>query len=51
MTHQMRFAREIADRVVFLEGGRIAEEGRPEEIFTEPKRARTREFLRSVLEA
>ena len=51
VTHQMRFAREIADRVVFLEGGRIAEEGRPEEIFTEPKRERTREFLRSVLEA
>jgi len=51
VTHQMRFAREIADRVVFLEAGRIAEEGRPEEIFTEPRRARTREFLRSVLEA
>jgi len=51
VTHQMRFAREIADRVAFLDSGRILEEGRPEEIFSEPERERTREFLRSVLEA
>jgi polar amino acid transport system ATP-binding protein len=51
VTHQMHFAREIADRVVFLENGRIVEEGTPEAIFHEPEKARTREFLQSVLEA
>jgi polar amino acid transport system ATP-binding protein len=51
VTHQMRFARDIADRVVFLEQGRIVEEGTPEAIFTEPREARTREFLQSVLDA
>jgi len=51
VTHQMHFAREIADRVVFLEGGRIVEEGAPEAIFTAPEKERTREFLQSVLEA
>ncbi|HSL84497.1 MAG TPA: ectoine/hydroxyectoine ABC transporter ATP-binding protein EhuA [Thermoanaerobaculia bacterium] len=51
VTHQMHFAREIADRVVFLEGGSIVEEGAPEAIFTAPEKERTREFLQSVLEA
>jgi polar amino acid transport system ATP-binding protein len=51
VTHQMHFAREIADRVVFLENGAIVEEGPPEAIFSRPERARTREFLQSVLEA
>jgi polar amino acid transport system ATP-binding protein len=51
VTHQMRFAREIADRVVFLENGRIVEEGTPEAIFSAPREARTREFLHSVLDA
>ncbi len=51
VTHQMHFAREIADRVVFLDNGRIVEEGAPETIFSTPERARTREFLQSVLEA
>ncbi len=51
VTHQMHFAREIADRVVYLEGGRILEEGSPEEMFTEPEKERTREFLQSILEA
>ncbi|HUF77929.1 MAG TPA: ectoine/hydroxyectoine ABC transporter ATP-binding protein EhuA [Thermoanaerobaculia bacterium] len=51
VTHQMRFAREIAERVAFLDGGRIIEQGPPAEIFTAPRRERTRQFLQSVLEA
>jgi polar amino acid transport system ATP-binding protein len=50
VTHQMHFAREIADRVLFLDGGRIVEEGPPREIFTQPRNERTRTFLRRVLE-
>ncbi|HXF36052.1 MAG TPA: peptide ABC transporter ATP-binding protein, partial [Actinomycetota bacterium] len=50
-THEMGFAREIADRVCFLEGGVILEEGPPERIFTEPREPRTREFLRRIVEA
>jgi ABC-type polar amino acid transport system ATPase subunit len=49
VTHEMRFARQVADRVVFLAGGRIIEEGDPEEIFTQPREERTRAFLESVL--
>jgi polar amino acid transport system ATP-binding protein len=49
VTHEMRFAREVSDRVCFFDRGRIVEEGEPERIFTAPKEARTREFLRSVL--
>jgi ABC-type polar amino acid transport system ATPase subunit len=51
VTHQMRFAREIADRVVFLENGRIVEAWTPEAIFSAPREALTREFLHSVLDA
>ncbi len=51
VTHQMRFARDIADRVVFLDRGRIVEEGAPAEIFAHPEEERTRAFLRSILEA
>jgi polar amino acid transport system ATP-binding protein len=51
VTHQVHFAREIADRVVFLDGGRILEEGTPEKIFTSPESPRTLAFLKSVLEA
>ena len=50
-THEMGFAREVADRVCFLDAGRILEEGPPAEIFTAPKEPRTREFLSRVLEA
>ena len=50
VTHHMRFAQEIADRVVFLEAGRIVEQGLPEVIFSNPRQPRTREFLKSVLE-
>jgi polar amino acid transport system ATP-binding protein len=50
-THEMGFAREIADRVCFLDQGRILEHGPPERIFTEPTEPRTQEFLRRIIEA
>ncbi|MBN9044282.1 MAG: ectoine/hydroxyectoine ABC transporter ATP-binding protein EhuA [Rhizobiales bacterium] len=49
VTHEMRFAREVSDRVCFFDKGRICEQGKPEEIFSAPKEERTKEFLRSVL--
>ena len=49
VTHEMGFAREVADRVVFMYDGAILEEGSPKEIFTSPKHDRTRQFLQSVL--
>ncbi|MFV1601769.1 MULTISPECIES: amino acid ABC transporter ATP-binding protein [unclassified Phaeobacter] len=48
VTHEMQFAREIADRVVFMEGGRIVEQGPPAQIFDAPQDPRTRAFLRRV---
>ncbi|WP_299648000.1 amino acid ABC transporter ATP-binding protein [uncultured Tateyamaria sp.] len=48
-THEMAFAREVADRVVFMDQGVVAEEGVPERIFSAPERERTRRFLASVL--
>jgi len=48
-THEMDFAREIADRVCFLDKGRIIETAPPQIIFSEPKEARTREFLQRIL--
>ncbi len=50
VTHEMRFARDVADRVVFFDAGRVAEEGTPEKIFSEPENPRTQEFLRAVLD-
>jgi polar amino acid transport system ATP-binding protein len=50
-THEMSFARDIASRVVFLDEGRILEEGPPEQIFTGPRQPRTREFLQRIIEA
>jgi len=50
-THEMGFAKEVADKVCFLDGGRICEEGTPQQIFTDPKEPRTRQFLSRVLEA
>ena len=50
-THEMGFARETADRVCFLDRGRILEQGPPERIFTEPSEPRTQEFLRRIIEA
>lgn len=49
VTHEMGFAREVSDRVIFMDKGVIAEEGTPEEIFNAPKEERTREFLKRVL--
>lgn len=50
ITHEMDFARDVADRVVFTDGGRIVEEGSPEQIFGDPQHPRTQEFLRRVRE-
>jgi polar amino acid transport system ATP-binding protein len=49
-THEMGFAREVADKVCFLDGGVILEEGLPDQIFSDPREPRTREFLSRVLE-
>jgi polar amino acid transport system ATP-binding protein len=49
VSHEMGFARAAADRMVFLEGGRVVEDGTPEEIFSSPKEERTEEFLSHVL--
>lgn len=49
VTHEMGFARQVADRVVFMNEGKIVESGRPENIFDSPKENRTREFLNAVL--
>ncbi len=51
VTHEMQFAREVADRVVFMDQGVIAEEGSPEEIFNNPKEERTKEFLSRILDS
>ena len=50
VTHEMNFARQVADRVVFMDHGVIAEEGPPAEIFTAPRLPRTRTFLREILD-
>jgi len=49
VTHEMGFAREVADRVLFIDGGVIVEEGRPDAIFNNPQEQRTKEFLSKVL--
>jgi putative lysine transport system ATP-binding protein len=49
VTHEMGFANEVADRVVFMDNGVIAEEGSPEQIFNNPTQERTREFLKRIL--
>lgn len=49
VTHEMGFAREVADRVLFMDGGKITEQGTPEKVFDHPENARTREFLSKVL--
>jgi len=49
VTHEMGFAREVSNRVLFMDGGYVMEEGTPEQIFTDPQNERTREFLRKVL--
>ena len=49
VTHEMGFAREVGDRIIFMDGGKIVEQGTPEEIFDNPKNARTQDFLSKVL--
>ncbi|MFM0817378.1 amino acid ABC transporter ATP-binding protein [Streptococcus suis] len=48
VTHEMGFARAVADRVIFMDGGQIIEEGRPEAIFDQPKEERTKQFLARI---
>lgn len=50
VTHEMQFARDVSDRVMVLDGGRIIVDGDPEKIFTESDNERTREFLYAVLD-
>lgn len=49
VTHEMGFAREVGDRVIFMDGGKIVEEGNPEDIFSNPKEERTKAFLDKIL--
>lgn len=49
VTHEMGFARDVASRVIFMEGGSIVEQGKPQEIFSKPKQERTRQFLERVI--
>ncbi len=49
VTHEMGFAKEVADRVIFMDGGKIVEEGTPEEFFNSPQEQRTKEFLNKIL--
>ena len=48
VTHELRFAREVADRIVFMADGRIVEEGTPEQVLERPREARTQQFLKLV---
>jgi polar amino acid transport system ATP-binding protein len=50
VTHEMGFARDVADRVVFMDGGRVIEQGRPSEVLESPREERTKRFLGLVLE-
>jgi polar amino acid transport system ATP-binding protein len=50
-THEMGFARDVADQVCFLDAGRILEQAPPDQLFTDPKEARTRQFLQRIVEA
>ncbi len=49
VTHEMGFAKEVGDRVLFMDGGKIVEQGTPEELFNNPKHPRTQDFLKKVL--
>ena len=49
VTHEMGFAREVSDRVIFMDGGYIVEEGTPQEVILNPKESRTKDFLDKVL--
>ncbi|MDN5755941.1 MAG: peptide ABC transporter ATP-binding protein, partial [Micrococcaceae bacterium] len=49
VTHEMGFAREVGDRVIFMADGVVCEEGTPEQLFNDPQQERTKEFLSKVL--
>ena len=49
VTHEIKFAEEVADRVIFMDEGRIIEEGKPEDVIKNPKEKRTREFLKRYI--
>ena len=49
VTHEMGFAREVSDRILFMDGGIIAESGKPDELMNHPQNPRTKEFLSKVL--
>jgi polar amino acid transport system ATP-binding protein len=49
VTHEMGFAKEVADRAIFMDGGYVVEDSSPSEMFTNPKNERTKEFLSRVL--
>ena len=49
VTHEIKFAQEVADEVIFIDGGVIVEQGPPEEIFKRPKEERTKQFLNRIL--
>jgi ABC-type polar amino acid transport system ATPase subunit len=50
VTHEMNFARQVANRVIFMDNGSIVEEGAPEDIFINPREPRTQTFLKTILE-
>ena len=50
VTHEMAFARDVADRLIFMDGGVIVEQGSPEQVFENPQQERTKEFLQSYHE-
>jgi cystine transport system ATP-binding protein len=50
VTHELRFARDVADRVIFMDGGVVVEEGPPSEVLTSPKQERTRQFVQRLLD-
>jgi cystine transport system ATP-binding protein len=49
VTHELQFARAVADEVLFLDGGVVAERGAPAQLFTDPREPRTRQFLHRIL--
>ena len=49
VTHEIKFAEEVADRIIFMDGGIIVEEGKPENIIKNPQKPRTKEFLEAIL--
>jgi polar amino acid transport system ATP-binding protein len=51
VTHEMGFARDVADRVCFLDGGRIIEQGEPHALFSNPREPRTQKFLERIIAA